>query len=72
MPGFCGDDEMVGCFDGSSNRLPDEFGIIHNHHPGLLIGVWAATLANFYFGLVPALPLELSGSAAALLLEHMP
>ncbi len=38
----------------------------------LLIGVWAATLANFYFGLAPALPIELSGSAAALLLEHMP
>jgi multicomponent Na+:H+ antiporter subunit D len=38
----------------------------------LLIGTWVAALANLYFGLAPALPFELSTSAATILLGHMP
>ncbi len=39
----------------------------------LLIAVtWLAALANIYFGLAPALPLTLSGDAAAELLRHLP
>jgi len=38
----------------------------------LLAALWIAGLANVYFGLVPGLPLELSSSAAAELLGHLP
>lgn len=38
----------------------------------ILIPTWIAVLLNIYFGLVPALPVELSTSAAELLMEHMP
>jgi len=37
-----------------------------------LVGAWVAALANLYFGLSPALPLELSSAAATTLLGHMP
>ena len=37
----------------------------------LLVATWAVALANIFFGLVPALPLELSASAADILLGHM-
>lgn len=33
---------------------------------------WVAVAANFYFGLQPALPLDLAAEAARLLLGHMP
>lgn len=38
----------------------------------LLIPTWAAVLLNLYFGFFPALPLELSSSAAETLLGHLP
>jgi len=34
--------------------------------------IWAAALANVYFGIAPGLPLRLSSSAAASLLGHVP
>ncbi len=40
--------------------------------PALLAATWAGALANLYFGLVPALPVTLSTSAAELLLTHVP
>ncbi len=41
--------------------------------PPVLLGVtWAVALANLVFGLMPALPVELSASAAEALLGHMP
>jgi multicomponent Na+:H+ antiporter subunit D len=40
--------------------------------PLLIAVTWLAALANIYFGLVPALPLTLSGDAAAELLRHLP
>ena len=40
--------------------------------PALLAATWLAALANVYFGLVPAVPLGLSESAAASLLGHLP
>lgn len=38
----------------------------------LLIPTWIAVLLNLYFGLFPALPLELSSAAAETLLGHLP
>ncbi len=38
----------------------------------LLLPTWAAVLLNFYFGLFPDIPLELSSSAANLLLGQTP
>ena len=40
--------------------------------PLLIAVTWLAALANIYFGLAPALPLTLSGDAAAELLRHLP
>jgi multicomponent Na+:H+ antiporter subunit D len=40
--------------------------------PVLVAVLWLAALANIYFGLVPELPLTLSGDAAAELLGHLP
>jgi multicomponent Na+:H+ antiporter subunit D len=40
--------------------------------PLLIAVTWLAALANIYFGLAPALPLTLSGNAAAELLRHLP
>ncbi|MDH3531919.1 MAG: monovalent cation/H+ antiporter subunit D family protein [Gammaproteobacteria bacterium] len=40
--------------------------------PALITIMWFAALANIYFGLVPELPLTLSGAAAAELLDHLP
>jgi multicomponent Na+:H+ antiporter subunit D len=40
--------------------------------PLMIAVTWIAALANIYFGLVPALPLTLSGDAAAELLRHLP
>ncbi|MCY4214191.1 MAG: proton-conducting transporter membrane subunit, partial [Gammaproteobacteria bacterium] len=40
--------------------------------PALLAVTWLVALANVYFGLVPAVPLGLSESAAASLLGHLP
>ena len=40
--------------------------------PVLVVVTWLAALANLYFGLVPELPLTLSGAAAAELLDHLP
>ena len=40
--------------------------------PLMVAVTWLAALANIYFGLAPALPLTLSGDAAAELLRHLP
>ena len=40
--------------------------------PLMIAVTWLAALANIYFGLAPALPLTLSGDAAAELLRHLP
>ncbi|MGA9575715.1 MAG: monovalent cation/H+ antiporter subunit D family protein [Lysobacterales bacterium] len=40
--------------------------------PLLVATLWLAAAANIYFGLVPELPLTLSGDAAAELLDHLP
>ena len=40
--------------------------------PLLVVTLWLAAAANIYFGLVPELPLTLSGDAAADLLSHLP
>ena len=40
--------------------------------PVLAAVTWLAALANLYFGLVPELPLFLSGAAATELLDHLP
>jgi len=40
--------------------------------PVLVSVAWLAALANLYFGLVPELPLSLSGDAATELLDHLP
>ena len=41
--------------------------------PPILVAVaWLAALANLYFGIVPELPLSLSGAAATELLDHLP
>ena len=40
--------------------------------PLLVATLWLAAAANIYFGLVPDLPLTLSGDAAAELLDHLP
>ena len=40
--------------------------------PLLVATLWLAAVANIYFGLVPDLPLTLSGDAAAELLGHLP
>lgn len=37
----------------------------------LLLGAWTAALANIYFGLSPAVPLDLSTMAADILLGHL-
>lgn len=37
----------------------------------ILIPTWIAVLLNIWFGLAPGLPVELSSSAAELLMEHM-
>jgi multicomponent Na+:H+ antiporter subunit D len=38
----------------------------------MLVPTWIVALANLYFGLRPAVPLELAGRAAASLLGHLP
>ena len=38
----------------------------------LLTVTWVAALANLYYGLVPAVPLDLSSQAAEVLLRHVP
>ena len=38
----------------------------------LLIPTWTVVLLNLYFGFFPALPVELSSSAAEILLGHLP
>ena len=40
--------------------------------PTLVVVAWLAALANLCFGLVPELPLSLSGAAATELLDHLP
>ena len=40
--------------------------------PALFVTIWVVAIANVYFGLVPALPLSLSRSAADILLGQMP
>ena len=40
--------------------------------PTLVAVAWLTALANLYFGLVPELPLSLSGAAATELLDHLP
>jgi multicomponent Na+:H+ antiporter subunit D len=40
--------------------------------PILVAVLWLAAIANVYFGLVPELPLTLSGEAATELLDHLP
>lgn len=40
--------------------------------PMLVATLWLAAAANVYFGLVPELPLTLSGDAAGELLDHLP
>jgi multicomponent Na+:H+ antiporter subunit D len=40
--------------------------------PALVAVTWLAAIANVFFGLVPELPLTLSGAAAAELLDHLP
>jgi multicomponent Na+:H+ antiporter subunit D len=40
--------------------------------PALVAVMWLAAAANIFFGLVPELPLTLSGDAAAELLDHLP
>jgi len=40
--------------------------------PVLVAVTWLAALANLYFGIVPELPLSLSGDAATELLDHLP
>lgn len=40
--------------------------------PTLVVVAWLAALANLYFGIVPELPLSLSGDAATELLDHLP
>jgi multicomponent Na+:H+ antiporter subunit D len=38
----------------------------------ILLPTWIAVLLNIWFGLAPALPVELSSRAAGLLMGHMP
>jgi multicomponent Na+:H+ antiporter subunit D len=38
----------------------------------VLLVTWLVALANLWFGLVPSLPVRLSGSAAESLLRHLP
>jgi multicomponent Na+:H+ antiporter subunit D len=40
--------------------------------PALVAALWLAAAANIVFGLVPELPLSLSGDAATQLLDHLP
>jgi multicomponent Na+:H+ antiporter subunit D len=40
--------------------------------PVLVTVLWLAAVANIFFGLVPELPLTLSGDAATELLDHLP
>ncbi len=40
--------------------------------PALVVVLWLAAVANVFFGLVPELPLTLSGDAATELLDHLP
>ena len=44
---------------------------IREASPLMLVVVWAAALANVWFGLLPGLPLSLSGEAAMTLLGHV-
>ena len=38
----------------------------------MLIGAWLAVAANFYFGLFPSIPIEVSSMGAETLLSHLP
>ena len=41
--------------------------------PGWMLAMtWIVALANIYFGIIPSLPMSLSGEAAASLLQHLP
>ena len=51
---------------------PAEFDTEGRVSPALFAAVWLVALGNIYFGLVPALPFELSAGAADALLGHMP
>jgi multicomponent Na+:H+ antiporter subunit D len=51
---------------------PDEPAAPVSVPPLLVVTLWLAAAANIYFGLVPELPLTLSGDAATDLLDHLP
>ncbi len=54
-------------------EAPSDGPTIAKEAPPLMLTVaWSAALANLYFGLAPALPLELASSAAEALLRHVP
>jgi multicomponent Na+:H+ antiporter subunit D len=56
------------CFAEAPNAPATPAGV-----PPLLVAtLWLAAALNIYFGLVPDLPLTLSGDAAAELLDHLP
>jgi multicomponent Na+:H+ antiporter subunit D len=58
----------VACFA----QAPDQSRPAPGVSPVLVAVTWLAALANLYFGLVPELPLSLSGAAATELLDHLP
>ncbi len=58
----------VACFAQATDESSSPAGI----SPVLVAVTWLAALANLYFGLVPELPLSLSGAAATELLDHLP
>ncbi len=58
----------VACFATAEDELP-----AGREVPPLLIAVvWIAAVANIYFGIMPDLPVALSQTAAAELLDHLP
>lgn len=58
----------VACF----GQAADETASPARPQPMLVATLWLAAAANVYFGLVPELPLTLSGDAAGELLDHLP
>ena len=58
----------VACFA----EAPEQPTSAPNVSPVLVAVTWVAALANLYFGIVPELPLSLSGDAATELLDHLP
>ncbi len=59
----------IAYFGQGAGTITDDY--IQEAPLAILIPTWIAVLLNIWFGLTPALPVELSTSAAELLMEHL-